>query len=62
MQNWEFGDAGERGVTKIGSRGAGFLKCGRDLPILLEYLYLSAGISDFTTDCQVQSIAVPGIC
>jgi hypothetical protein len=62
MQNWEFlnGLAGQ--VTKKGNGGAGFLKCWRDLPILLEYLYLSAGISDFTTTCQVQSTAVPGIC
>jgi hypothetical protein len=54
-------DAGG-GVTKIGSRGARFLKCRRDLPILLEHLYRSAGISDFTTTCQVRTTAVPGIC
>jgi hypothetical protein len=62
MQEWEFLRDGGGGVTKNGSGGAGFLKCVGELPMLLEYLYLSAGISDFTTDCQVQSIAVPGIC
>jgi hypothetical protein len=40
----------------------GFVKCWRELPMLLKDLYLRAGISDFKTEWEVPATAVSADC